>query len=186
MSWSSFFGVRLAGGDAGPLSSTAGFLLDALPLLVSDRHYRKARNPNESEILECRVGLDFGKRHGARQLLHRADVDDCGFSGVVSRICVSVGQSNSDPYDGLLIPRVVVKDSVPLLHGMKMLLGDWISNAAPNCALVFDERIKSVVGRFFLNKPIHRHIIAQRMENKKPWHSSMKWRMLYVMTKRLF
>jgi hypothetical protein len=43
-----------------------------------------------------------------------------------------------------------------------MFLRDRVFHAAPDGALVLDERVEAVVGRFFLEQPVHESVVRSQ------------------------
>jgi len=119
------------------------------------RHHRQPRDPDQIEILEPGVGLDFLERHRPRQLPHRADVDDVRLAGLVGRIRIGVAERLRDPHHGFLVAGVIVEDLIALLDGSEIPLRDRILDAAPDGLLVFHELVVAVVRRFFFEQPVH-------------------------------
>ncbi len=85
------------------------------------------------------------------------DVHHAGLPRPVRGVRVGIAGSGCGADDGLLVPRVIVEDSVALPHGTQVLLRQRVLHTAPGGAPVTLELVEAVVRGFFLEEP-GRHV----------------------------
>src|SRR5262249_39606253 len=76
-------------------------------------------------------------------------------AGLVLRIGIGIAHRLGDRDNGFLITGVVVEDLISLSDLPQMLLRKWVLHSRPRSLSVFYEIVPAVVGRFFLEEPVH-------------------------------